>query len=100
MSWTAIAILAAGAYGLKVGGLILLGGWRPPTRVASIIPLLPVALLAALVVVQTFADGRELTLDARAAGMLVATAAVLLRAPFPVVLVSAAVVTAGLRALA
>ena len=57
-------------------------------------------ILAALVVVQTFGDGRGLTLDARAAGMLVATAAVVLRAPFPVVLVSAAAVTAGLRALA
>jgi hypothetical protein len=59
--------------------------------------LLPVALLAALVVVQAFATGRHLELDARAAGLAVAAVAVLLRAPFLLVVVAAAVTAALVR---
>jgi len=61
--------------------------------------LLPVARLSALVATQTFTSGRELTLDARAAGLAVAAAAVLLRAPFLVVVVGAAGATALVRAV-
>jgi len=59
--------------------------------------LLPVALLAALVVVQTFSSGQRLVLDARAVGLGVALAAVLLRAPFIVVVAAATVATALTR---
>jgi hypothetical protein len=62
--------------------------------------MLPVALLAALVAVQTFtAAGGVLTLDARAAGVAVAVTALLLRAPFLVVVILAAATAAVLRAL-
>lgn len=57
--------------------------------------LLPVALLAGLVAVGTLADGSTLTLDARVVGP--AVAALLFRAPFLVVVVVAAVVTALTR---
>ena len=60
---------------------------------------LPVALLMALVAVGTFADGRHLVLDARAAGLAAAVVALLLRAPFLVVVIAAAAVTALVRAL-
>jgi hypothetical protein len=60
--------------------------------------LLPVALLAALVVVQAFSIGRSLHLDARAAGLAVAAVAGLVRAPCLVVVVLAAA-TAGLLRL-
>ena len=43
--------------------------------------LLPVALLAALVAVQTFAVGQTLVIDARLAGLIAAVIALLLRAP-------------------
>jgi hypothetical protein len=62
--------------------------------------LLPVALLAALVAIQTFTNGQRLTVDARAAGLAAAVVALALRAPFLVVVITAAAVTAGLRALA
>ena len=68
-------------------------------RVRRIGALLPVALLSALVATQTFATGQDLTLDARAAGLAVAAAAVLLRAPFLVVVVGAAGATALVRAV-
>ncbi len=99
MSWWVILVLAGGAYGFKVGGLVLLGGATLPARLVRCVALLPAALLAALVVVGTFGADRALVLDARAAGVGVAALAAWRRAPFPVVIVLAAAVTAGLRAL-
>jgi hypothetical protein len=63
------------------------------------VPLIPVALLAALVAIQTFSTGRLLVLDVRAASLVVAIIAVLLRAPFLVVVVAGAATAALLRLL-
>jgi len=54
-------------------------------------------LLAALIAVQTFSDGRSLVIDARAAGLAVAAVAVWRRWPFLVVVALAAVTTALVR---
>ena len=62
--------------------------------------LIPAALLSALVVVQTFADGKALVLDARAAGLGAAFVARALGASILIVLIVAAGTAAGLRALA
>jgi hypothetical protein len=59
--------------------------------------LIPVALLAALVAVQVFADGTSLTIDARAAGLAAAVVALILRAPFLVVVIVAAATAALVR---
>jgi branched-subunit amino acid transport protein len=95
--WAAVLAGAAGCYLLKLAGLSvperLLAGYR--TRVLA--ALLPVALLSALIAVQTFTDGRHLAIDARAGGLLAALVALLLRAPFLVVVAAAAVTTALLR---
>lgn len=61
--------------------------------------LLPIALPAALTALQTFGDGRALELDARAAGLAAAGVALVLRAPFLLVVAVAGVVTGGLRAV-
>jgi branched-subunit amino acid transport protein len=58
-----------------------------------------VALLAALVVTQTFAIGQQLELDARFPAVVVAGALLWMRAPFIVVVIAAAAVAAGLRFL-
>ena len=64
------------------------------------IPLLAPALLAALVVTETFAsDHRSLVVDARSGGVAAAGIAIARRAPLPVVVLVAAAVTAALRAL-
>ena len=95
--WTAVLVASAGCFLLK------LVGWSVPAhlldneQVRRVVVLVPIALLAALVVVQAFASGRHLTLDARAAGLAVAAVAVLVRAPFLVVLVLAAGTAALLR---
>jgi branched-subunit amino acid transport protein len=65
--------------------------------VRRIAALLPVALLAALVAVQTFGSGQALIVDARFPGVAAAAIALVLRAPFLVVVVAAGVVAAGLR---
>ena len=64
-----------------------------------VIALLAPALLAALVVTETFGLGGELQLDARAAGLLAAGVAVVLRASLIVTVLVAALTTAGLRAV-
>jgi len=66
-------------------------------RLQRTIPLVPIALLAALVAINTFATGTHLVLDVRAAAMAVALIAVLIRAPFLVVVIAAAATAALLR---
>jgi len=99
MTWTAILALAAGTYLLKGVGPLLAGGRRMPPRLDRVVRLLPPALLAGLVAVQTFGDGRALTLDGRSAGVALGAVAVLLRAPFIVVIVVAMAGAAGFRFL-
>jgi hypothetical protein len=51
--------------------------------------------LSALVAVQTFASKSKLELDHRALGLAVAIVALAFRAPFPIVVISAAVTSAA-----
>lgn len=99
MSWTALLLLAGGAYAFKVLGLVVLGGRELPAPVARCVALLPAALLPALIAVQTLTTDDRLVLDARAAGVGVAIVAAWRRAPFPLVIVLGAAVTAAVRAL-
>ncbi len=99
MSWPALLVLAALAYGFKAAGLLGPDRVRLPPTFTTVTSLLPPALLAALVMVQTFADGTQLVLDARAAGLVAGIVAVALRAPFLVVVLAAGATTALLRAL-
>ena len=98
MTWLAIVLLAPGVWsqrllGMFAGGLLL---DRVPLF-ARLATLIPAAVVGAVIIQLTVADGRSLTLDARAAGMLVAGVLVWRRAPVIVVVVAAAVVTALLR---
>lgn len=100
MSWTAIFVLAAGAYAFKVLGLVVLGGRELPPKVARGVALLPAALLPALVAVQTLTTDDRWVVDARTAGVGAAIVAAWRRAPFPVVIALGAVVSALVRAAA
>jgi len=98
MIWAAVLLGSLGCWVEKLLGYLLPASTlRSPwaTRIAA---FMPVALLAALVAVQTFATGQSLIVDARVAGLAVAIVALLLRAPFLVVVVVAAVSAALLRA--
>lgn len=96
--WLTVLAACAIAYLLK------LAGWLVPERVleipwvARVTPLLPVALLSSLIVTQAFLTGEgRFVLDARAAGVGVAVVALLLRAPFLLVVFLAALTAALVR---
>ncbi|QHC25126.1 AzlD domain-containing protein [Streptomyces sp. GS7] len=97
--WIAIGVTAAGCYLVKLLGLSAPAGVLERPLVRRLAALLPVALLAALTAQQTFGDGQHLVLDARAAGVAAAAVALVLRAPFLLVVGVAVAVTAGVRAL-
>jgi branched-subunit amino acid transport protein len=97
--WAAVLGGSVACYLLKLAGLSVPQRWLEGERVQRVAALLPVALLAALIATQTFSTGRSLTIDARAVGLGVAAVAVILRAPFLVVVAAAAITTAMVRLL-
>ena len=98
--WIAVIATGIGCYALKLTGLVTPRRVLDGPLMRRFTELVPVALLTALVAVQALADGRTLEFDgARMAGLGAAVVALLLRAPFLVVLVAAAGVAAGLRLL-
>lgn len=100
MSWWFVFALAATAYGFKVLGLVLVGDRKMPPLLDRCLALIPAALIAAIVVKDTFSVGQHLQLDARAAGVGAAAIAAWRRAPLILVIVIGAVVTAVVRAVA
>jgi len=100
VTWTIVLVLAAGVWGQRflgmyVGGPVLS---RFPS-LGKLAMLIPAAVVMAVIVQLTVASGRSLVVDARLAGMVVAGVLVWRRAPFVVVVVAAAAVTALLRAV-
>ena len=99
MIWAVVLGAAAACYLLKLAGLSVPQVVLDNPRVRRVAALLPIALLAALIAIQTFSDGRHLVIDARAAGLGAAVVAVLLRAPFLVVVIAACATAALTRLL-
>lgn len=99
MMWAAIIFTGIGCYLLKIAGLSVPAAVLERPVVQRIADLLPVALLAALIAVQVVANGTQLAIDARLAGLLAALVALLLRAPFIVVVLVAALTAALIRLL-
>ncbi|MGW4034309.1 AzlD domain-containing protein [Streptomyces sp. NPDC004838] len=97
--WIAIAVTAIGCYAVKLAGLLVPADALERPLVRRLAALLPVALLAALTAQQTFSTNGVLELDARVVGVAAAGLALVLRAPFLVVVATAVLVTAGLRAI-
>lgn len=97
--WVTIALLAVATAIIKASGPVALGGRNLPPRAMDAISLLAPALLAALVIVETFSDGRWLVFDARAAGVATAAAALAWRPSLPIAVVAAAAGAALARAI-
>ena len=99
-TWIAVLVTAASCYALKLAGLTVPQRVLARPRAQRFASLVPVALLAALIAVEAFSRGRTLVIDpARLAGLGAAVVALLLRAPFLVVIVAAAGTAAVLRVL-
>lgn len=99
-----------GAWGAIIGASLLvfalkLAGYLVPQRLVQgpllsrIATLVTVGLLSSLVVSQTLASPDGLIIDARLPAIAVAAGLLLIRAPFIVVIIGAAVTAALLRAL-
>jgi len=97
--WAAVLLAGLGCYLLKLGGLSVPRGALEKPVVERVADLIPVALLSALIGVQVFGDGQDLTVDARLLGLGAGVLALLLRAPFIVVVVVAALTAALARLL-
>ena len=92
--WIAVIGASALAYALKYLGSTIPENWLSHPRAQRINSLIPIALLSALVATQTLAEKTKLVIDHRAAGVAVAVAALIAKAPFPVVVLSAAITSA------
>ncbi len=95
--WVAIVAVTLASAAIKAAGPILVGGRQLPPKANAVIALLAPALLAALVVTETFGDDGHLVLDERALGVGVAAVALALRAPVLLAVALAALVTALAR---
>ena len=96
-AWVTVLAAGVGCYLLKLAGLAVPSRVLDHHTVERVADLIPVALLAALVAVQVLTSGHDLVVDARLAGLGVAVGLLLLRAPFLVVVVGAALTAALLR---
>lgn len=100
MSWSLVFLLAAGAFAFKVLGLVIIGDRSLPAVLERCLSLIPAALIAAIVVHDTFGlGGQRLQIDARAAGVGAAVVLAWRKAPFILVIVAGAAVTAVVRAI-
>jgi len=95
--WDAVLIAAIVCVALKGIGYLVPPRWFEAPAPSRITDLLTVALLAALVAVQTLGVGQQVVVDARVPALLVAGGLLAFRAPFLVVVAAAAVVAALLR---
>lgn len=97
-AWTLIAALVFATVALKAVGPIAAGGRALPPRLASVIAVMPAALLSALVVTSTLVDENgNLGAGADAAGVLAGSAVVWRTGKVLHAVVVAAAVAAALR---
>ncbi|CAL4860068.1 AzlD domain-containing protein [Microbacterium sp. MM2322] len=95
--WHAVLVASIVCVALKTVGYLVPPAWFETPRSSRTIDLLTVALLAALVVVQTLGVGQAIVVDARVPALLVAGGLLVIDAPFLVVVAAAAAVAALLR---
>ncbi len=93
--WIATIGTSLIAFLLKFSGHSVPERWLSHPKIQKINALIPIALLSALVAVQTFSEKSQLMFDQRLVGLMVAIVALLLKAPFPVVVLSAALSSAA-----
>ena len=85
--WHWIVLASAAAFAVKLAGYAVPARWLQSPKMAQVAASMTVALLAALTVMNTFAAGTVLVVDARLTALVVAGIALWLRAPFLLVVV-------------
>lgn len=97
--WAWVLAASAACFAFKFAGNVVPGKVLTNARFAQVAGLVTVGLLAAMVLLQTFAGQRGLVIDARLAALVAAAVALMFRAPFILVVVIGAVAAAGVRLL-
>ena len=97
--WLLIGACAVVTAAIKAAGPVILGGRELPARFSAVLGVMAAAVLAALVVTSTLADGDKLAIGADTAGVAVAGVVLWRGGPVVVGVLIAAAVTAALRAL-
>ncbi|MGA9859575.1 MAG: AzlD domain-containing protein [Solirubrobacteraceae bacterium] len=98
-SWALVLGCAVLTFAIKAAGPVALGGRTLPAWFGSIVGLLAPALLAALVATHTLTSGHRLTVGPVTAGVLASALVMWRTRSIPACVLTAAVVTALLRAL-
>lgn len=99
LTWTAIVLLTVGVYGQRLIGATALDTGRVAERWQRVLTALPLAIISAVVALQTVTSSRTLTLDARLAGLAVAALFAWRRMPLLATVLAAAATTAAVRAM-
>ena len=97
--WTIILLASICVAALKLAGYLVPASVLERPTPARVSGLLTVALLAALVAVQTIGAGQQVSIDARLPAVAVAAGLFALRVPFVIVIIAAAGTAALIRAL-
>lgn len=92
--WWGVIGTSMAAFALKYLGHSIPQKYLDHPKIQRTNLLIPITLLSALVAIQTFAEKSKLVLDHRAVGLAVAVISLKFRAPFPVVVVLAALSSA------
>jgi hypothetical protein len=92
--WAVLIATSGLCISIKLFGYYMPERWFAHPRLQRINALIPIALLSALVVAQGLVLKTHVVIDHRLAGLAAALTALILKAPFPVVVVAGAVISA------
>ena len=92
--WWGLIGTSVAAFALKYLGHSIPQKYLEHPKIQRSNLLIPITLLSALVAVQTFTEKSKLVLDHRAVGLVIAVIFLKFRAPFPVVVILAALSSA------
>ncbi len=95
--WIAIALACAASFFTKLAGYAVPARWLHNPRMARVAGAITVALLSALTVMNTFASGTALVIDARLAALAAAALALWLKLPFLLVVLLGAAAAGAVR---
>jgi branched-subunit amino acid transport protein len=95
--WIAVIVAALVVWALKTSGYAIPQRFVEGAAMSRVAAVVTVALLASLVVAQTFQTPSGLAVDARLPAVMVAAVLLHYKAPFLIVLLGAGGVAAGLR---
>lgn len=93
--WIGVIGTSVIAFALKFAGHSVPEKFLSHPLIKRINLLIPIALLSALVAVQSVTTKSAIVIDHRLAGLGAAIVALIFKAPFPIVVLSAAITSAG-----